>query len=286
MLICAGLDTFGKENVFVPLDRLFDDDGNDINITYTYTPEEGEPETRTKTAYALWRNANMSKSAFEFRYPDEFGDNDEDSFEERFPEEARVALIGWFNFIKWMADSNPAAATNEPLPQEVKFDPYTFTNSTFSKNFKGLTVSTFAGTYTHDTEQYRMAKMLSECEEHFVMDSVMFHYLFIERHTMIDNVAKNTFWSSGDATHWDLTKNYDNDTADGNDNQGKLSLTYGYEPGDTINEVSVFNGPGSVWLEFARRIPEVAGHLHRTLENGDKGDPWDANEYLRTFEEW
>jgi hypothetical protein len=63
-----------------------------------------------------------------------------------------------------------------------------------------------------------MAKMLNECEDYLVMDSVLFHYLFIERHTMVDNVSKNTFWSTEDGFHWNLTKNYDNDTSDGNDN--------------------------------------------------------------------
>jgi hypothetical protein len=86
MIICAGLDAFGSENVFIPLDRLFDDEGNDIQVTYSHTSVDGVEETRTKTAYALWRNANMSKAAFEFRYPDKFGDNEGDSFEERFPE--------------------------------------------------------------------------------------------------------------------------------------------------------------------------------------------------------
>ena len=33
---------------------------------------------------------------------------------------------------------------------------------------------------------------------HLIMDSVLFHYLFIEHHCMIDNVAKNTFWSTED----------------------------------------------------------------------------------------
>jgi hypothetical protein len=43
-----------------------------------------------------------------------------------------------------------------------------------------------------------MAKMLSECEDHLIMDAVVFHYLFIERHCLIDNVAKNTFWHTAD----------------------------------------------------------------------------------------
>jgi hypothetical protein len=96
-----------------------------------------------------------------------------------------------------------------------------------------------------------MAKMLNECENHIVMDSVVYHYLFIETHCMIDNVAKNTFWSSEDLEHWYLNKDYDNDTADGNDNEGKLTRTYGMEPLDMLNEnVHVFNATNSVWLHF------------------------------------
>jgi hypothetical protein len=87
-----------------------------------------------------------------------------------------------------------------------------------------------------------MAKMLDECEDHLIMDSVLYHYLFIERHCMIDNVAKNTFWSTEDCQHWGLMKDYDNDTADGNDNQGKFTRSYGMEPTDDLNPTTkVFN---------------------------------------------
>ena len=68
----------------------------------------------------------------------------------------------------------------------------------YTPMIQGCTVDTYAGTYTHDTYEYRMAKMLKECEDHLVMDSVLYHYLFIEHHCMIDNVAKNTFWSTED----------------------------------------------------------------------------------------
>lgn len=288
MRVCCGLDTYEKENIYVPLERLFDDERNHINITYEVHDKDGNfIETRTKTAYELWRNVNMSKAGFEFRYPDEFSDNEGKSFEELHPEEAAQALEGWFNFVKWMADCNPAAATNEPLPKPVKYGPYTFKGNGFADTLKGVTIKAFADdNFTTDSEKYRMAKMLHECEDHLVMDSVMFHYLFIERHTMVDNVAKNTFWSSGDAKHWDLTKNYDNDTADGNDNQGKLSLNYGLEPGDKkASGDSIFNAPGAVWLEFARRLAntEAGEVLFRELEA--KG-AWSASDYCKEFDEW
>ena len=108
-----------------------------------------------------------------------------------------------------------------------------------------------------------MAKMLSECEDYLVMDSVIYHYLFIERHCMIDNVAKNTFWSTEDGLHWNLTKNYDNDTADGNDNNGKFTRTYGMEVLDDLNaNVKVFNAHRSVWLNFIHGLYKARQHMY------------------------
>ena len=81
----------------------------------------------------------------------------------------------------------------------------------------GTTISTYAGTYTTDSFNYRMAYLLEHCEEYMVIDPVIYHFIFIESFLMTDNVAKNTFWSSDDLVHWEPSKNYDNDTALGND---------------------------------------------------------------------
>ena len=81
----------------------------------------------------------------------------------------------------------------------------------------GVNVGTYAGTYTKDTFEYRMAYMLQHCEEYMVIDPVIYHFVFIESFLMTDNVAKNTFWSTDDGVHWELSKDYDNDTSLGND---------------------------------------------------------------------
>lgn len=178
----------------------------------------------------------------------------------------------------------------------VQFEPYTFKGfeppgyegkeNPTGISLKGTKISTYAGTYTNDTEQYRMAKMLAECEEHLVMDSVIFHYLYIQRHTMVDNVAKNTFWSTEDCKHWDLTKNYDNDTSDGNNNSGYLTYTYGIEPYDMeLNDkgemVNIFNASDSVWLVFAHGLYDAQKALHKALWS-DNG-AWSAQAYLEEF---
>lgn len=145
------------------------------------------------------------------------------------------------------------------------------------------------GGFTHDTYWYRMAKMLDECEDHLVMDSILYHYLFIERHCMIDNVAKNTFWSTEDCQHWNMVKDYDNDTADGNDNQGKLTRTYGMEPTDSFNtNETVFNASRSVWFNFCHGLSEALEHMYVALANrkvalddGTLTNVWDYQEYLK-----
>lgn len=75
----------------------------------------------------------------------------------------------------------------------------------------GTTIGTYAGRYTTDSFNYRMAQILAHCEEYMIMDPVVYHFVFIESFLMTDNVAKNTFWSSDDLVHWEPSKDYDND---------------------------------------------------------------------------
>lgn len=323
-----------KDNVFYPVDIMVDDiieNGNDGVLC---------PDGESRNAWDLWKKG--MDEIYGFRYPDGI----DEAFEAN-EENATKMVKAWYDFVKWMALSNPSPKykaiefknenefkaskldlfirefdeidgsvkrhiavnnqvdnynsnakyytttshkygyTDEPLPELVNFGEYQFKDEQHSAKLisSGVKVADYIGNYTHDTYKYRMAKMLNECENHLVMDSVVYHYLFIERHTMIDNVAKNTFWSSSDLQHWDLTKDYDNDTADGNDNQGKLSLTYGYEVGDAINGKSVFNAPNSVWLNFIDGLYSVRQAMYKALDNG-VDSPWDETKYLQAFEEW
>ena len=204
----------------------------------------------------------------------------------------------WYRLINWMASNNPEAATNEDLPQPETYDAYTFKGYTSDKTgyepeyqiLKGKTINTYAGTYTQDTKERRIAKMLNECEDYLIMDAMVYHYLMIERHTMIDNVAKNTFWSTEDMVHWQMIKDYDNDTSDGNDNQGALTLTYGYEVFDKVKgkDIMVFNATPSVWLHFINSLYQARKEVYLALdsinENGESA--WDANSYLKMFQEY
>ena len=236
-------------------------------------------------------------------------DNDDNTqnYEMRYPDLKPTAVTndiknGWARFVTWMAESNPSAATGAELLTPVEFEPYTFRGHNreiietegrnFSQVLRGVTVSQYAGTYTHDTFEYRMAKMLSECEDYMVMDSVIYHFCFIERHTMVDNVAKNTFWSSlkeiGGPNNeegywiWDLSKNYDNDTSDGNNNNGLLVFDYGNEATDTRDGTPVFNGHDAVWFVFASNLYEACRAMFINRESVGAWDSVAYHNYLTT----
>lgn len=185
---------------------------------------------------------------------------------------------GWQRFLTWMATSNPNAYTGKILSSPVTFEPYTFKghDGDGTQVLQGTTVSQYAGTYTHDTFEYRMAKMLSECEDYMIMDSVVYHFCYIERHTMVDNVAKNTFWSSSDCIHYHLAKNYDNDTSDGNNNEGQLVFDYGNEADDVIGTKTVFNAADSVWFVFVSNLFEACQTM---FINREALGAWDAKGY-------
>lgn len=158
---------------------------------------------------------------------------------------------------------------------------------------KGIKTTAYIGTYDRDTYERRMAKMLKECEDYLAMDSIVYHFLFIERHCMIDNVAKNTFWSTEDGLVWNLTKDYDNDTADGNDNNGKFTRTYGMEPLDKLNiNTYVFNAHQAVWFNFINGLKEVCEQMYQKLENetvtveNRELKLWNKNDYLWFFNQW
>lgn len=121
-------------------------------------------------------------------------------------------------------------------------------------------------------------------EDYFIMDSALYHYLFTERHTMVDNRAKNVFPHTSDLIHWDFCFDYDNDTAQGNDNEGGLTLSYGYEDTDTVGTKSVFNASDSkLWCKIRDLFPDKLAAMFRDRENALA---WSASRILKKFEDY
>lgn len=147
----------------------------------------------------------------------------------------------------------------------------------------GISIDTYAGTYTTDSFNYRMAYILEHCEEYMVIDPVIYHFIFIESFLMTDNVAKNTFWSSDDLVHWEPSKNYDNDTSLGNDNVGGLSFTYGLETDDTVGSSYVFNAHDAAWITFARNLYPANQAMYR---NRESAGCFNTTNFLKKLKDW
>ena len=185
---------------------------------------------------------------------------------------------GWQRFVSWMASRNPNAATNSLLSTPETYGNYTFRghDREGTQVLRGTSVTAYAGTYNRDTFERRMARMLSECEDYLVMDSVVYHFVYLERHTMVDNVSKNSFWSSTDLLHWDLSKAYDMDTSDGNNNEGQMVFDYGYEANDVIGTKTVFNANDAVWFVFVSNLYEACQTM---FTNRETAGAWSATAY-------
>ena len=286
-------------------DEMFDQDGFVIaNADWgktldPYLQALGIPEEQCYVDNAaMWKNSLIGEEYFEFRYcvdEDDFSNNKVSQEFNSFTEYQQDLSNRFLRLLRWFALNNPSQATNNPLPSPIKFEDYTIKGVKATTNYtnynssdevlKGTVIA--GGEYTNDTAEYRVAKMLRESENYLILDSVLYHYIFIERHTMVDNVAKNTFWNTEDGKHWELTKNYDNDTSDGVDNSGHLIYNYGIEIMDNDEKGShIFNARPSAWLHFAHGLKPLREKMYQYLNAKTGENDWKADAYLKLFENW
>ena len=131
--------------------------------------------------------------------------------------------------------------------------------------------------------------------DYCVLNSVMYYYLFTLRYTMTDNHAKNSFWHYGKTGEvdedgnpirkWDLCFDYDNDTALGIDNYGRMTYRYGYEEIDYVDGTQdwVWNAPQHV---FFLRLRELFDAELSALYNVLPADCWSASSLINQFNNW
>lgn len=132
--------------------------------------------------------------------------------------------------------------------------------------------------------------------DYCVLDSVLFYYLFTLRYTMTDNHAKNSFWHYGKSNDldesgnpirkWDLSFDYDNDTALGIDNYGRMTYRYGYEEIDYVDGTSdwVWNAPNHVFfLRIRKLFDDELCELYNKLETSGC---WSSTSSINQFNNW
>ena len=138
--------------------------------------------------------------------------------------------------------------------------------------------------YWYDSPDYRAAKFLAEFENYFVKSNMLFHYLFTERHCMSDNRAKNVFMcyeyvAELNDYRWSVRCNYDNDTAEGCDNSGGATFTYGLEDTDTVGNTPVYNAHDSALWCNIRDL--MFNDLQKAYVSNK--ECWDSKRILKKF---
>lgn len=156
--------------------------------------------------------------------------------------------------------------------------------------------------------------------KYFVLDSILYFYLFTERYTMVDNRAKNCFFHRGkvyysqveasefattygveidaeyindeqaafnDGYRWDLTWGYDFDTALGISNTGKLEITYGkedtdfYVDGDPTSSY-IFRAAGSTF--FCRVRDLFNSELQAMFVDRENVNAWSSDGLINQWD--
>lgn len=206
-----------------------------------------------------WETTNNSAAETKYQIP-AGADNFDNGFEIRFPDsdDWNGDTTKLTAMTTWVASTNRALATNEALPEEVT---YTYDEVIVGED-NSETTKEITKTFTHDTEDYRLAKFRAELKDWFNVDSTLFYYVFTLLYLMIDSRAKNAFptyfksrqaGDGGDRWFWIP---YDMDTAIGIDNKGKLTFDYNLEDTDKLDGADVFNGQDSVmWCNLRDSMP-------------------------------
>ena len=129
-------------------------------------------------------------------------------------------------------------------------------------------------------------KFKREVGQYFAINSMLYHFLFIEYFAAYDNVSKNTFYSydwDEDAGKylWNIKCAYDMDTILACDNDGIPYGDYGLDYGDTDGSRSYFNAvTNTIWVNLKKEFQNELSSMYVALRS--KG-AWNA---LNIISKW
>ena len=132
--------------------------------------------------------------------------------------------------------------------------------------------------------------------DYFVLDSVLYYYLFTTRYCMVDNRAKNSFWHYGKTGEvdesgnpirkFDLAMAYDCDSSMSLNNYGNSVYRHGYEDTDVLDGTTeeVFRESYSTFFCRVRDLfTDKLKEMYNTLESKNA---WHSGSFLNEIETW
>ena len=155
-------------------------------------------------------------------------------------------------------------------------------NADDAPNTAFATVQTINGqTFAIDSPAYRKAKWKAYAKDYFEMESLFYHQVITLVFSQVDNRSKNTFFAYNSKTgKWHIVFAYDNDTCMGNDNEGGLTLKYGYLDTDTIGTRDVFNAADNTIFLMNRYC--FAEELLAMYIDRENAGAWDLDKFADT----
>lgn len=133
------------------------------------------------------------------------------------------------------------------------------------------------------------AKFKAEVGDYFAINSLLYHFLFIEYFAAYDNVSKNTFYSYDyDETAgkylWNINKAYDMDTILAADNDGKPLGDYGLDYGDAENGRALFNADDNpIWVNIQAAFNTELSNLYTSLRSNGA---WNSDAIINKWDEY
>lgn len=130
-------------------------------------------------------------------------------------------------------------------------------------------------------------KFKREIGNYFAINSLLYHFLFIEYFAGYDNVSKNTFYSydwdeQAGRYLWNIKAAYDMDTILGADNDGKPFGDYGLDFDSTNNGRSYFNAVDNpIWVNIKANFQNELSALYNTLRTAGA---WNSNDILNKWD--
>ena len=202
----------------------------------------------------------------------------------------------WYEAIKWVYNTRTIVWKQDPVTK-------LYYDAALDENEPDYYVGPQDGKTREEVIQEHLEDFKNNFSNYFNLDAMLFFYCFTEFFLMVDNRAKNMFWTrylttanrnkdevlaAGENQTYDkyISLPYDFDTAMGIDNQGMFQFNYNLESKDAFmpDGSLIFNGhPSIFWMNFIQVFEEEIGNTFRRLLDNSFENPLYPGDSKKNF---